>query len=180
LRYFLLDANVLVAYYCADESSSFSREGVVDLFTSQMGGTTFLYLPNFCVVEILKAFAKKSWAENKFGKGTEADHAFSKLKATFLTDVVNSKILYSYELSRRHILLADKIYERASKISYRSGSPPSSIDVLIIAMGLDLSRIHGQDNFWIVTADDSVTDICLDNKKEMPQVVNLGWNRRKG
>ena len=87
--------------------------------------------------------------------------------------MVNSKILYSYELSRRHLLLAHEVYNVAFKMSYRDGSPLSAFDVLLLSMGLDLSRVHGYKNLWVVTTEGAITDVCEGNKGIMPQVINL-------
>lgn len=171
MNYFLLDANVLVAYYCQDEPASV-RNQARSLFFAQSQGKAFLYVPNFCVAEVLRAFAKKCWSEQLYGKGAEADQSFEAFKKAFLDDVIGSKLLYSYELSRRHLILAHQVYEGAAKLSFRKGSPPSAFDTLLIAMGLDLQRIHSRERFYVVTTDGPVFDVCQAST-EMPQAINI-------
>ncbi len=167
MHYFLLDANVLVAYYCKDEPEEI-RSRVGDLFAARAQGKAFLYVPNFCVAEVLKAFAKKCWQEKIYDASD-----FGEFRRTFLADVVDSKVLYSYELSRRHIKMTDRILERAAKLSFRTGSPPSALDLLIIAMGTDLSQVHGSANLHIVTAERPIFDVCQQGD-DLPKVLHVG------
>lgn len=174
MRYFLLDANVLVAYYCKADEDGALRRRAADLVAARADGEAFLYVPNFCVAETLRAFAKKCWQEKLFGNThQDAREAFDSFRKALLDDVVDGKILYSYELSRRHIKLTDRIYELSSRLSFRSGSVPSTFDVLLIAMGCDLMRIHGEDNLFIVTAERPIVDVCFEARKELPQAINL-------
>ena len=168
MRYFLLDANVLVSYYCPGDNDRV-RGRVAPLFASKAAGKSFLYVPNFCVAEVLRAFAKKCWGEKLYA---DADEAFSKFRTAFLTDAVESKQLYSYELSRRHVRMTDGILEKSASMSYRTGSAPSAFDVLLIAMGCDLVNIHGRDEITIITSERPIYDVCRGNK-DFPVAVNL-------
>lgn len=159
MKYFLLDASALVAYYAKDEPGPVKGR-VRYLFAAQADEQAFLYVPNFCVAEILGAFAKKCWGEEKFGSGVEADNAFEEYKKAILDDIIDSKILYSYELSRRHIKGCDKIYRLARTISFRKGDSPSAFDILVVSMAFDLCRIHGDDNFRLIAAERPIHDIC--------------------
>ena len=170
LRYFLLDASALVSYYCGDEPGEI-RARVAELFARHSEGAAFLYVPNFCVTEVLRSMAKKCWTEKK--GDPDPDSAFHTFKETFLTDIRNAKILYSYELTRRHILLSDEIYKTAATMSTRQGHNPGAFDLLIIAMGLDLAQIHGQDNLYIVTADAGLADVCNKDTKSFPKAFNI-------
>jgi len=170
-HYLLLDANVLVAYYCKDEAGPV-QDRARSLFAARAKGKIFLFVPNFCVVEAIRAFAKKSWSEQKYGRGSDASEAFEQHKKAFLDDIVDAKLLYSYELSRRHVLSSHRVYERAAMLSYRKGNPPSALDVLIIAMGCDLERIHGREKFAMVTADGPIFDVCEDDKS-LPRTLNI-------
>ena len=167
MRYFLLDANVLVSYYCPEDNDRV-RGRAAPLFASKAAGKSFLYVPNFCVAEVLRAFAKKCWGDRLYGDPAEA---FSKFRTAFLEDVVESKQLYSYELSRRHVKMTDEILEASASMSYRTGAAPSAFDVLLIAMGIDLANIHGS-QLVIVTAERPIYDVCRGNKK-FPKAINL-------
>ncbi|NNN05001.1 MAG: hypothetical protein HKL90_03785 [Elusimicrobia bacterium] len=169
MRYYLFDANVLVSYYCAEDNPVVRRR-VLSLFPARAKGDVFLYLPNFCVAEVLRAFAKKCWSERIYANPKDS---FDEFRTAFLQDIVDSKNIYSYELSRRHVKLTDKIYETASSISLRKGSPPSAFDVLLIAMGCDLMSIHGHDRFAIVTSERPIYDVCRTNPAEFPVVFNI-------
>ena len=168
MRYFLLDANVLVSYYCPGDNDRV-RGRVAPLFAARAAGKVFLYVPNFCVAEVLRAFAKKCWGDKLYA---DPDEAFSKFRTAFLEDVVASKQLYSYELSRRHVKMTDQILEASASMSYRAGSAPSAFDVLLIAMGFDLANIHGHSQLLIVTAERPIYDVCRGNKA-FPKAINL-------
>ena len=119
------------------------------------------------------AFAKKCWQEKLYGTGSGARDAFNKFQEALLGDIVSSKILYSFELSRRHLLLAHKVYEQAATISLRTGNPLGGLDILIVSMALDLMNIHGKDNFYLVTAERPIFDVCRAYRTEFPHVVNI-------
>ena len=60
MQHLLLDSNVLVAALCQDEDAS-TRQRAQELLILEAQGLAFLYVPDFCVAEVLKAFAKKCW-----------------------------------------------------------------------------------------------------------------------
>ncbi|PIP82095.1 MAG: hypothetical protein CO113_11785 [Elusimicrobia bacterium CG_4_9_14_3_um_filter_62_55] len=174
MHYFLLDANVLVPYYCDDGEDRSVRRRIGELMACCAAKKVFLFVPNFCVAEVLKAFAKKCWQEKIYGgRASDAREAFDKFREAFLDDVVDSKLLYSYELSRRHIRRSDEIYEAAAKHSFREGAFPSAFDVLIVSMGMNLARIHGPKGLTIITADRPIYDIYRTDVKFFPHTINI-------
>jgi hypothetical protein len=142
---------------------------------AKAAGRAFLYVPNFCIAEAMCAFAKKCWQEKLYGTGSGARNAFNEFRDALLEHVVSSKILYSFELSRRHLILAHNVYERAATISssLRSGKPLSTLDVLMISMGLDLMNVHGKDNLYLVTAERPIYDVCCANRADFPRALNV-------
>ncbi len=137
MRYLLLDANVLVPYYVIEDP--LLQQRVSDLLADRSKGRAFLFLPNICVPEVLKAIAKKCFQEKLYGNSqTEARSAFERIR------------------------------------SFRTGRQPSAIDVMIVAMGLDLVNIHGRENFCLVTAERPLFDLCSEAKERLPPVFHLG------
>lgn len=173
MRYFLLDANVVVPQY-VDEGPELDRR-VHHLFATRSSGEAFLFVPNICVPEVLKAFAKKCFQDRLFGdSAAEARSAFENLRREFLNDIVGSRVLYSFELSRRHILLTDAVYESAASRSFRKGSQPNAVDLMIVAMGMDLVSYLGREDFTVVTAERPLFDLCSADPERLPPVFHLG------
>ena len=169
MKYLLLDANVLVAAYCKDENS-LTRRRAQWLLAFGLEGEAFFYVPNFCIAEVLKAFARKCWEEKLFG---EPRAAYLGLRDPFLSRLEESSDakLYSYGLTERHIRLSEELNETAATISYRNGQFPSAFDLLLLGMGRDLARVHGED-FAIVTAERPITDIAAKDRS-LPEVLNI-------
>jgi hypothetical protein len=135
--YYLLDASVLVHLYVPDEQII----PQIDHLLEQRGlQKAFLYVPNFCVAETFNSIARKHYREGALSEAT-----YRKCKEAFAHDIHNGQLFYHHELNRYHILNADYIIpfehlfpsERADGTERRL----STFDVLIIAMGMELTRI---------------------------------------
>lgn len=173
MRHYLVDANVLVALY-VDEGGRASREAV-DFVALRGEGRAFLYVPDIVIIEVLKAFARKCFVEGPSRHSrTSAQAAYEKLREAFLEDFRGSRVLYRYELAQRHVDSAEALCEAAVTHRFRSGAPPSAIDLLILSMGMDLAHVHGRDDFAILTAERPLYDLCAAGGGRLPRAVHLG------
>lgn len=191
--YLLLDANVTAAYYLPRSTKSVKvRERIERIFDSVRSGETnhFFYLPNFCVAEVFSVFMKYSfgrWNQHVKAIGTIDTRHYNRIVEQFQSDIHNGKFIYHYELSRYHVLGINLVapvdhYFQISRarMKRRKGKkisetrvrpnvvPMGTLDHLIIAMGLHLTRIHGRDNVAILSSDDRLTDILAKCKGGIP------------
>lgn len=175
-RFVLLDANLIAGYYLPESLTHvIAREHIKNIIESvKAGGASdvLLYIPQLCIPEVLSVFAKYSFAtwdrqvkKNLRNKLTESD--YTALVERFLVDIHKRRILNQVELNQYDILatrlisLVDAKYEyyrnrRDMKVKKKM---MSAADHTIIGMGICLSRIHGRDNFAVLTADHRLADI---------------------
>lgn len=139
LKYYLLDASAFIYAVEKYEEPDFIEE--------KENGEAFLYLPQFCVTEILNAYGRFFWEEGKLDS-----EDYTKWRGAFLKLVRDRKTIYCYDLHRYHIKNADKVFKVEHTID-RIGSPLSSFDILIIAMGIELKKIHPHNDVIILTRD---------------------------
>ena len=171
-RFLLLDANVVAGYYLPESlNSRRARERVPLLFDSVRNGwcpEIFLYIPNLCIAEVFVVFAKYRFAKwhkdvkKNLPSGLSADR-YVKLRKDFQSDLHNGKLLQQVELNRYHVFASDLISPVDAHYEHYRGKKNKrmmqTVDHLIIGMGIQLAKVHGRDNFAIVTSDHRFTKI---------------------
>ncbi|KPL01287.1 MAG: hypothetical protein AMJ91_00595 [candidate division Zixibacteria bacterium SM23_73_3] len=169
--YCLFDANVIAAYYCPKTTrSSKVVENARILIESVRSGESrhFFYIPNFCIAEVFSVFMK--YAYSSWNKQTKSGRIHGKvhkrLREQFETDIHNAKLFYHYELSRYHVLAINLIapidhHYKLTRKSKTGGAqnPAGTFDELIIAMGIQLVKIHGAGNVVVITTDDRLAKV---------------------
>ena len=144
MKYYLIDTSAFV----------FSIENMkstqMDFFVEKAKGEAFLYMPQFCVTEVFNTYARKFYEENTI----QAD-VYGKWRNAFISAIHNRRILYCYDLHRYHNLNAHKIYKLEHKGIPRSSEYDrlSGFDILIIAMGMELKKVHAPNDVFILTRD---------------------------
>jgi hypothetical protein len=108
------------------------------------------------------AFGK--WNSQLQKKRTIDKRVYKSLVNQFEKDIHNGIFLYQYELARYHVLAINLVAPLDHHYQLRRGKtrrhvPMGTFDHLIIAMGIHLAHIHGQENVAVVSADDRLTDI---------------------
>lgn len=222
-RFVLLDANLVVGYYLPESLSSVSArphiKNIIDAVRNGGVPEIFLYIPDPCIPEVFAVFAKYFFAtwdrqvkKNLSKKLKKAD--YEAMLSKFQKDLHNGKLLNQVELNPYHILAThlispvDANYEyyrnRHNQKVKRNKKMMGATDHTIIAMGINLSRIHGRGNFTVLTADHRLADILtraisvrrnkaeklglLETAKELgleygkdiyPHVINLAKTTRK-
>lgn len=123
-----------------------------------------LQIPNICMAECAKTFAKFSLQEKLYGDGQDAVDAFRSLREALLRDVSKDRIINSYELARRHFEDIEEIFIRDHQMPVPRGRGDwlSSHDALIISMATEFARKHydSLDRVVIVTCDRRIADFC--------------------
>lgn len=166
--YFLIDANIAAGYYLPRSLKSPKARVRIEKILNYLRSNSkenFVYIPNFCIAETFNVFTKHSYGKyNKQLKDQKTldSRVYKSLVDSFQKDVHNGKFFYHYELNRYHILNTnlvspiDNYYKITSK--YRV-IPAGTFDHLIIAMGIELSRIHGSDKVCILSTDKRLMDV---------------------
>jgi len=175
-KYFLLDASVVVAYYLPKVSSQKAHERMHEIVSAmrvrgRQKKPFVLFVPNFCVAEIFNTFRRCRYGKwNKKVKdigGMISKKDFNRVYNRFQQDIRNGKLFYHYELSRYHLLNTALIspidhhyaYQRNRTDNRRNPRPMSTFDLLIIAMGIELVRLHGKESVCILTTDSRIVNI---------------------
>jgi hypothetical protein len=177
MLYYLLDAS---AYVFAVENDHKLLN--IDFITQKEEDKAFLYMPQFCVSEVLETFSKKRYSKEEKNNITESQ--YESYYKTFLDQVHNRKFIYVYDLHRYHNinigLPADGGYDvckfgwefwnkwtkgftafqenkRNSNIRYKT--PLSTYDILIISMAIELKKIHCKPKITILTNDELLKEV---------------------
>ncbi len=178
-KYFLLDANVVAGYYlqrCLRSKVAYKR--ITDIFDSARSKKSdfFFYLPNFCIAEVFSVFAKYTYGywNQHVKKGTLDTRVYDSLVRQFQDDIHNGKFINQYELSRYHILNINYVapvnsYYKISRGKKKNIRPMGTLDCLIVAMGIQLVRIHGEEKVVLLSADDRLIDVVSKCKEGLPK-----------
>jgi predicted nucleic acid-binding protein len=181
-KYFLLDSSIIVAYYLPESSrSKKAAERVTDIIDYvRKGGTSdwLLIVPNIVVAEVFNAFSKYcygKWNEHvkKNLPGGMDQRRYKRIRNKFRDHIHNGKLYHQIELNRHHVLYTDlispldhyyRIYRKRSRVV-----PLQTMDVLILAMGIELSHMLGHERFCVITADHRMNDLCslLNSRKRV-------------
>ena len=179
-RFVLLDANIIAGYYLPESLNSIRArphvQNIIDSVRNQGAPEVFLYIPDICIPEVFAVFSRYFFAtwdkhvKKKLSsklKRTDYDEILKK----FRNDLHYGALLYQIELNRYHILATDLIspvdayyqhYRTRSNAKKRKRKHMmGATDHTIIGMGINLSKIHGRDNFAILTADHRLSDILI-------------------
>lgn len=135
-------------------------------------GRADLYVPNFCMAECAKAFAREL---AKKTKDPEMFHAQLHKYRDLLLDTVSRKrkgIIQSVGLKRKHIESIEDVFTAEQKTERRAeGDGLSGLDALIISIGRFHVGVYGHDNVWIVTADEWLAAVCNRSDGEFPRAI---------
>ena len=143
MNYYLLDASAFV--YAIENIDKLKK----NFFIEKSNGSVFLYIPQFCIVEVFNAFARFFYRDKRIG-----NELYTKWRGEFSKLVRNRKVLYCYDLHRYHNFNADKIYKFEHSVPYKSGEKSlSAFDILVIAMSMELKHLHSPNQVSILTRD---------------------------
>lgn len=178
-RTYFLDASALVHKYSGlkDPVSKRVRGRLADLFALQAGspGKAALQIPNICMAECAKAFAKFALQKKLYGEGESAVDAFRHLRDALLRDVSKDRIINSYELKRRHFEDIEEIFILDHRMPDPRGMGDwlSSHDALIISMATEFAKKHHDslDQVVIVTCDRRIAEFCARHNGEFAAAV---------
>jgi len=143
VKYYLIDASAFI--YAIENLDKIKR----NFFVEKASGTAFLYMPQFCVTEVFNTCAKFFWRLGRIGSDR-----YHEWRDEFIKAIHDRRVIYCYDLHRYHNLNAHKIYELEHKTPYvKKEKPLSSLDILVIAMGMELKKIHSPNDVIVLTRD---------------------------
>jgi hypothetical protein len=156
-HYYLLDAS----YICRLIQDCILERDSLDIpfhnITANVMKGNFYYIPQFCIAEVFNTFAKWYYHSNENDKKntntTLTSDQYKRINESFKILIRNRRVLYAYDLHRYHNLNCDKIFETEHTTPRKKGSWLSTYDILIIAMAMELQRIHGENNITILADD---------------------------
>jgi hypothetical protein len=160
-KYLLLDASILPGYFIPSAAKGKGHERVrilIEAVRKRAVDDLVLYVPNVCIPEVFSAFAKHKYGGrwNKDIKQPIDARRYKTVRQAFARYIHNGAVFHQYQLNRYHVLATDLIapidhYYRLRRVV--RASPMSATDHIIIAMGIELSRLHGRDSVAVLTAD---------------------------
>ncbi len=126
-----------------------------EIFVSQTNKKATVYLPQFCVAETFNTFARLYYKDKSI-----SEELYNSLTELFKEHIKDRKLLYCYDLHRYHNLNADAVIRAEHTVPYNGDISLSTLDILIIAMGIELMHIHPPKNVYVVTGDKRLHKIC--------------------
>lgn len=131
-----------------------------------------LYVPNFCMAECAKAFARELSHKTQ---DPETFHGQLHKYRDLLLETVSRKrkgIIQSIGLKRKHLEGIEDVFTAEQKTDRRSdGDGLSGLDALIISIGRFQAEVYGHDNVWIVTLDEWLATVCNRSDGEFPRAI---------
>jgi len=162
MKYYLIDASAIIHYYIPLYPKLTSN--IDQIIKQRQEGKSFLFMPNFCIAEVFNVFAKYYYRWRKLKR-----EEYEKCCKEFRDAIHNAKLIYHYELNRYHILNIDYIvpFEHQFLIKKRFNKDEeekewflSTFDILFISMGIELVRMMGFENVFLISCDTRIKSIC--------------------
>lgn len=115
-----------------------------------------LLIPNFCIVEVFNALAKKYFAERSLKR-----EGYEESLRRFRQDIHWGKTLYAYDLNRYHVLAADEIIPIEHSVAVdHERDHLSTFDILVIAMACELAFVRPAEAVYLLTCDRRIKKVC--------------------
>jgi predicted nucleic acid-binding protein len=151
---YLFDASAAVELYAArNPKAEKAARFIVE--QKKIHRQAALYIPNFCVVEVFNTLARKHFKEGVIDR-----KAYEDSLRRFRDDVHWGRTLYSYELSRYHVIGADEIIPIEHHVaSEHERDHLSTFDILIIAMACELAYVGRPEDTFLVTCDKRIQKV---------------------
>jgi hypothetical protein len=167
-RFFLLDANVVVGYLVretAKNAKSYERtNALIESVRKRCRNDVVLLVPNLCIPEVLSTLAKYAYGHwNTKVKTTIDLRLYRRAHDCFSEYLHNGALFEQCELNRYHVLATDlitpidnryQLYWRTKSGKKKRVAPMQAADHLLVGMGIVLTRMHGRENFAILSDDD--------------------------
>ncbi len=135
MKYFLIDASSYVAW-------ALEGRPRVDFMAMHESGAAFLYMPQFCVTEVMSSFSRIYYFQA--GSDRITKEKFKKLCADFAENIHERKKIYIYDLHRYHNIVAEKkgVFAAACATDPNIGV----FDILLISMAMELNEVYKDKN----------------------------------
>lgn len=156
---YLFDASAAVEIYLprSERASKIVRHVLEQKATYHQAT---LFIPNFCVAEVLNCLARKHFDPPQSEAAISREQYESCLRK-FREHVHWGKTLYPYDLNRYHVIAADLIVPAEHSIQRRySHDHLSTFDILIITMACELAYTSRRDDTYLMTCDKRLKLVC--------------------
>lgn len=172
--HFIVDASAFVPFFFPDSKPEdrHARAVIVDLLKRREAHEVLPHIPDFCMAECSKAFARLA-----FGRLRDPDDARNlyRQKVDALLDIVSSTragLIRRLGLTRKHLVDIEEIFLAEYALNPRHGDRLSGHDALIIAMAKHHARHFAAVPVYILTGDAWLAEVCRRNAAELPRAIN--------
>jgi hypothetical protein len=163
----LFDTSAVVHVYLPEGNRGRKQKRIIEHILEQR--TTFhkatLYIPSFCIAEVFNTFARKRFRPKENESALSAEE-YKRCLDHFRQDIIWERRLYSYDLSRNHILAVDEIIPIEHQLRRRDESDHlTTLDILVIAMACELGYVGDPEKVFLVTCDRRMKDVFEELKR---------------
>lgn len=169
-HYYLLDTSAALHHYIPHEKITPQLDHIVEQHGLKK---VFIFIPQFCISELFNTFAKYHYRKKELYPKAYQESSLKNFKSlskedyqricsNFKEDIKFGRLFYNYSLSRYHTFNADSIFPFEHRVeltrkNYQTGKIEpyflSTFDILLLAMGIELARMHGEERTYILTCD---------------------------
>ena len=170
---YLIDASAIVTLFANNPREAMAKKAMGKLLKLKQRGEALLFIPNFCMAESSKAFARLAFGTKR--DFNEACTFYDKLVDSLLEIVSKDRkgMVRSIALNRKHLVNVENIFKCEQNSMLRGHKHLSGLDALIITMGRAMNRGHREDSVYVVTNDQSLAYVCNRNQPEFPKALYI-------
>lgn len=183
-----LPSKLFAKQYKGEERAELVKEKIKKyVFPQWVKKQADLFLPNFIIAETLFLFAQATM-RNQSIPFEKRIQKYSELKSSFIGWVKYQPVVkslreasqvnrfFNYELNRHHILNLDKIMEfdnQTEPFIDKEGKQLalSTIDLLLVSVGVELRRLFGDESVYILTLDKRLQTVCMKWQEHLPRAI---------
>jgi hypothetical protein len=164
VRHFVVDASSLIPFIANSEpriSEYRTKRAIEKLLTLRSEKKAELHVPNICLAECSKAFAKLSYGSG--GNAEKARDGYRKWVEDLLELVSTSRKGYVKPMAfdREHLVDIEEIFIAERRLPReRNPGELSGVDAVVISMGRQLALKHGLHNVFVVSQDRWLVKVC--------------------
>ncbi len=130
-----------------------------------------LFIPSICIAEVFNTLARKHFKPRDQNDALDREN-YQKHLGRFREHVHWGRTLYPYDVSRYHIIAADKIIPVEHDLASKDERDHlSTFDILVIAMACELAYIGRPEDTFLVTCDHRMKRVFEELKKSDPDTV---------
>lgn len=171
--HFIVDASAFVPFFFPDRKPEDrqARAVIVDLLQRREAREVLPHIPDFCMAECSKAFARLAFTDRR--DEMEAKDLYRQ-KVDALLEIVSSSrsgLIRRLGLTRKHLVDIEEVFLAEYGLGPRDRDRLSGLDALIVSMAKHHARHFAPAPVYILTGDGWLAEVCNKNAADLPRAI---------